>query len=109
MDFKPTQRGFMRCDFKDACGVECSLQESSIATDEGHIWFGCDEHGLKMFIPNGNPSWRDVGLNTLLPEADYFSWNGRMHLSQSDVQKLLPALQYFAENGELPSTPPEPK
>jgi len=36
---KPTERGFLRSDFKDASGAACSIQESSLATDYC-IWLG---------------------------------------------------------------------
>ena len=97
-----TCRGFEIHAFADGNGVACSLQESSAARDEGLIWLGCNEAEPKGFIPNGNPSWRDIDLHQLVPEAEMFSHNTRMHLTQSMVKDLLPALQCCAENGHLP-------
>lgn|GEM_PF-1612879 len=97
-----TSRGFEIHDFEDGNGVSCSLQESSAARDEGLIWLGCNKADPKAFVPNGNPSWSDIDLHQLVPEAEYFSHNTRMHLTQSMVKDLLPALQFFAENGHLP-------
>lgn len=100
MDFDKTQRGFARGEFTDAYGVKCSLQESSIAADEGHIWLGANDIGLKKFVPGDG--WSDVVLQNDPPYGVCHSANTRMHLSQSMVRELLPALQYFAETGELP-------
>ena len=36
-----TERGFLRGEFTDRYGHECSIQESSLATEEC-IWLGCD-------------------------------------------------------------------
>ncbi len=101
MEMEVTGRGFARGNFTDRNGVECSLQESSLAT-ERCIWLGCDELDLQMFIPNGRPSWRKVNLHAAFPLAESFVANTRMHLSQAQVAELLPALQHFVETGELP-------
>lgn len=73
MEIKKTERGFARAEFVDLYGTNCSIQESSLAT-EWAIWLGVDKE---------DPS--------------------RMHLSQEMVKKLLPLLEHFAEYGELPS------
>lgn len=88
-----TARGFRIDRFLDAYGVECSLQESSLAAEEGHVWLGCSAPNAKMLMPGG---WVDYAL----PEDVQVTT--RMHLSQSQVADLLPALQYFAEHGVLP-------
>lgn len=92
-------RGFMLGEFTDAFGVHCSIQESSLVADEGHIWLGCDDIGLKRFEPG--KGWVDVPLQNdahgVLHQA-----NTRMHLSQSMVRDLLPLLQHFADEGTLP-------
>lgn len=71
-----SERGFIFWTFTDLYGSECSLSESSLATDEA-IHFGVD----KAF--NGKESYR-------------------MHLSRKQVKQLLPILKYFAKTGELP-------
>jgi hypothetical protein len=89
-----TQRGFDFCEFKDRNGNECSIQMSSIAT-ENCIWFGIDEPKLTVFENE------DMGkyIETTLPK----NWmvEGRMHLSQKQVKEILPILQKFAETGEI--------
>lgn len=76
IELKNTSRGFLRADFFDRYGSECSLQGSSLASEHA-IWLGVD----KPF--DGEP-------------------NTRMHLTQEQVRDLLPLLQHFADTGELP-------
>lgn len=95
-----TIRGFRVDTFVDANGVRCSLQESSAAADEGLVWLGCDEIGLKRFEPY--KGWTDVALEQNAPHGVCHVANTCMHLSQSQVAALLPALTHFAETGSLP-------
>lgn len=98
---KKTERGFAFLNFKDKNGVECSIQQSSLATDEC-IWFGADKIGLKEFVAHRQPNaWEDK------PEVDensishHFIANNRMHLTRKQVAKLLPILQKFVDTGNL--------
>ncbi|WHZ35771.1 hypothetical protein [Sagittula sp. MA-2] len=98
-----TQRGFRIDRFEDANGEVCSLQRSSAVAEEGMIWLGCSEIGLKRFTPF--KGWEDVELEQNMHKGGVgHVANNRMHLSQSQVRDLLPALQHFAETGELPDT-----
>jgi len=76
MKCTPTQRGFLRAEFRDRYNSKCSIQESSLAT-EHCLWLGVD-----------------------------IDFNGkdatRMHLTQDMVAELLPLLTAFVETGELP-------
>ncbi len=74
---KPTPRGFLRGDFEDRYGQKCSIQESSLATEEA-IWLGVD-------------------VNLKGEEVE----QGRMHLTRQQIKDLLPILRYFARNGSL--------
>jgi len=94
-----TERGFDRMEFKDRNGVDCSLQKSSLATEDC-IWLGCNEIGLKRFAP-GAGGWTDVPLEQNGPYGVVHSANTRMHLSREQVAAMLPALQRFVETGEL--------
>jgi len=105
METKHTSRGFALITFEDRNGEACSLQKSSIATEDA-IWFGVDNANPQMFLPNGNPSWRPLPLPSL-PEGYHFSFTTRMHLTQENVKELLPALTHFVETGELPTQPPD--
>ena len=95
--FRATQRGFIKADFKDANGEECSLQKSSVAT-EPMVWLGVNEVKPKYFPSNGT-GWHDVPMGQYTQVLS----SGRMHLTQAQVADLLPALVYFAEHGDLPS------
>ncbi|MEK7101193.1 MAG: hypothetical protein AAB921_03790 [Patescibacteria group bacterium] len=70
---EPTERGFLRSDFRDIYGTFCSLQESSLASEDA-IWLGTNIEG--------------VGGN-------------RMHLDQNMVSAMLPYLTHFAKHGNL--------
>jgi len=93
-----TNRGFGHIEFIDRYGDKCSLQKSSLATEDA-IWFGIDDASPKIMASKtmeGGTGWvpyeipKDVLLTT------------RMHLTQEQVKELLPILQEFAETGELP-------
>lgn len=73
MKIKKTNRGFSVIEFKDSYGKQCSLQESSSAS-EPKIWFGVDD------VPNGL---------------------GGMHLTREQVKELLPHLNRFVKTGDL--------
>ena len=92
--FNKTNRGFAIGIFTDRYDVECSIQKSSLAT-ENAIWLGCEDVDPRCFIPGANPPWQKVEL----PKDTIC--NTRMHLTQKQVAKLLPVLQHFAETGEL--------
>jgi hypothetical protein len=100
-----TTRGFGLLTFTDHNGTECTLQESSLAT-EAAIWLGAAKLKVRR-MPGDGSGWHDVDLDAMLGT---FVGNERMHLTQNHVRSLLPALQHFAETGELPTTPrPEGK
>jgi hypothetical protein len=84
LHFDHTTRGFARYDFKDLYGEACSLQASSLATDEA-IWFGCNE--AKVHSTTGQP---------IAP---------RMHLNREQVAVLLPILKHFVMTGEVSDQP----
>ncbi len=69
--------GFLvRREFADLNDSQCSIQNSSLATEEA-IWLGV--------------------------ETSYSGERGyRMHLSREMAEKLIPLLQAFVDNGTLP-------
>ena len=73
--FRKTECGFKRADFEDLYNSQCSLQESSLAT-ENAIWLG-------------------VHKNYQGAEST------RMHLTEKQVAALLPHLKRFVETGKL--------
>jgi hypothetical protein len=92
LERRNTGRGFGRYEFKDRYGEECSLQKSSLATEDA-IWFGCEGRVQVCVQYEG---WKPVPL----PEGALI--HSRMHLTQEQVKALLPILQHFAETGDLP-------
>lgn len=103
MNIKKTERGFSILHFIDRYENKCSLQKSSLAT-ENAIWFGVDDanpqimasdaHKLGIPTPSNN-GW----VKFEIPKEVLLST--RMHLTQEQVIELLPILQKFAETGEL--------
>lgn len=96
-----TERGFDLQKFTDKYGESCSLQKSSLATEDC-IWLGIDEPKVQALAKELHPEraaeltgW----LSVPLPASAEVS--GRMHLTQEMVKELLPYLQKFAETGEL--------
>lgn len=102
-----TERGFAIVKFRDAYGVECSIQQSSAIdfdTEDGlerpgtsYLWLGCDDAAPQYFVPNGNPPWRPVEM----PE-EYVA-NTRMHLNRDQVKMLIASLNAWLDTGEFDS------
>lgn len=74
IDRLKTTRGFTYFSFNDRYDVPCSIQKSSLATEDA-IWFGISDFKNQIFE--------------------------RMHLTQEQIKDLLPILQKFAETGDL--------
>lgn len=87
-----TNRGFDYHSFTDRYGNKCSLQKSSLATEDC-IWFGVDDPNPRILTPG--KGWTEYPL----PED--VLCDTRMHLTQEQVKELLPVLQKFAETGEV--------
>ncbi len=98
---KKTQRGFDFTEFKDRYNISCSLQKSSIATEDC-IWFGVDKPEVKALAKILHPERADElngWLNIPLPEGTEMF--GLMHLNLYMVKELFPHLIKFAETGDL--------
>lgn len=80
IELTPNNRGFIVGKFRDRYAAECSIQKSSLAT-ENCIWLGCDELGIEPV--SGQPFAK------------------RMHLTQEMARDLVPLLTRFAETGDL--------
>jgi hypothetical protein len=72
-------RGFLRGEFLDRYGEKCSIQKSSLATEDC-IWLGCNHETVDK---EGRPC------------------GARMHLTQAMAADLIPLLTKFVETGEL--------
>lgn len=101
-----TNRGFAYASFEDRYGAKCSIQKSSLATEDA-IWFGIDDadpvimcsDARRLGLPGGGQNgWQTYNIP---PEV---SLNTRMHLTQDQVRALIPVLAHFAETGELPDS-----
>ena len=79
LDLKPTNRGFQRAEFLDRYGAKCSIQKSSLATEDA-IWLGCEHETLD---DKGTPC------------------GARMHLTREMAAELLTPLAAFVATGEL--------
>lgn len=103
MKMTTTQRGFALIEFTDRYNTKCSIQKSSLATEDA-IWLG----------PNGNQSvgqwpgsggWQTISddqiRQALNLQQGMFVTPNRMHLTRDDAAKLIPILQAFVETGEL--------
>jgi hypothetical protein len=92
MKIEKTERGFQRIDFKDIYGVECSLQESSLA-DRAAVWFGPNEPNPRRLVPG--QSWQPVPF----PEGTLC--DTRAHLGQEQVKELIGYLQNWLKSGRF--------
>lgn len=87
-----TDRGFELIQFKDSYGVDCTLQQSSIAT-EFRIWLGCDDANPRVLVPGAG--WKGLKM-----PPDYLA-DTRMHLTQDQVEALIVHLQHWLKTGRL--------
>jgi len=87
-----TSRGFAKTTFADQHGVECSLQKSSVATEDC-IWLGCNDANPRVLIQGaGWVPW---------PMPKEYVADTRMHLTREQAAFLAERLQRFADTGEL--------
>jgi hypothetical protein len=104
---KPNTRGFKTGKFIDRYGYECSIQKSSLATEDC-IWLGIDD--VKPQIMSGDAI--RMGLRKRTYDENDNGWvkfeipkevllSTRMHLTRKQVKALLPILQHFVETGNL--------
>ena len=98
-----TSRGFSLRKFTDRSGLECTLQESSLAT-ESAIWLGVHDPQPKIMASHAAAFGVKTAETTgwvAYPIPSEVLISTRMHLTQRQVKKLLPILQKFVETGEL--------
>jgi hypothetical protein len=103
-----TVRGFNVLRFQDRYGVECSIQQSSLATEDA-IWFGVNDADPRIMASNAVRMGIDTGGQTTgwvpCEFPDEVSMTTRMHLTREQVAVLLPVLQRFVETGEVEVDP----
>lgn len=102
-----TKRGFSIITFKDRNKVECSIQQSSIATEDC-IWLGVDDADPKIMSSDAI----SMGLRKRTFDENDNGWvsfdipkevllNTRMHLNKKQVKMLLPILEKFVKDGNI--------
>jgi len=84
-----THRGFAYAEFRDLYGTLCSIQKSSLATDDA-LWLGVQDPE-----PKRGPPWTPYRL------PDDVTVRTRMHLNREQIAGLIPILQRFMDTGEL--------
>ena len=92
MNVTTTERGFEVIKFQDRNGEQCSLQASSLATEEA-VWLGCNEVVPLVLVQD--EGWKPVPL----PDDALIA--ARMPLTRAQVAELLPHLMRFAREGRL--------
>ena len=93
MKLKPANdRGFLRGEFRDRNDELCSIQKSSVATEDC-LWLGADKQRLMHLV--SDEGWKELPI----PDGAMI-YPGRMHLTRKMVKKLIPLLQKFVETGE---------
>lgn len=92
MDIQKTNRRFNFTEFNDLNHDKCSLQISSLATEDA-IWFGIDNPKLVVFENDKKGAYIEAEM------PSNFNVHSRMHLSRKQVSDLLPLLSNFSENG----------
>lgn len=108
-NLKHTHRGFRYYEFEDRNGHKCTLQKSSVAT-ENCIWLGLEDADPQCL--HGDARKLGVATNKTsgwvkYPIPEEVSLNTRMHLTQEQAGVLAKQLAIFAETGELPAVPKE--
>jgi hypothetical protein len=107
MKLNKNVRGFDTASFKDRYGHECSLQMSSLATEDC-IWLGINDPKPQIMSSDATR----MGLRKRTFDEHDNGWvpfeipkevliSTRMHLTRKQVKQLLPFLQKFAETGNL--------
>lgn len=94
MKIVTTSRGFQIGVFLDRYDNTCSIQKSSLATEDC-IWLGIDEPKLTVFKDKDKGEYLEAEM------PDNFDVNSRMHLTREQVADLLPLLFNFVATGEL--------
>lgn len=104
MKVEHTARGFALINFTDSYGAKCSVQKSSLATDDA-IWFGVDDAAPRIMAVEARDHGLDPGNQSTgwvpFPIPKDVLLTTRMHLTRKQVAELIPVLQRFVETGEV--------
>jgi len=103
LKIKRNGRNFPYAEFKDRYGSQCSIQKSSLATEDA-IWLGIDNAEPKIMASKAamfgvkteeTTGWVDY------PIPSEVLLSTRMHLTITQVKDLLPILNKFVETGNI--------
>lgn len=103
MNIQTTHRGFAVANFIDRYGAKCSIQKSSLATEDA-IWLGVDDADPKIMASQAHAHGVNTSETTgwvAYPIPKEVLLTTRMHLTRDQVAELLPVLQRFVSTGEL--------
>lgn len=75
LSFSTTPRLFRLVTFSDRNGRDCSIQESSVATDE-RLWIGQGEHRMHLNVSD---------VRSLLPVLRYFVEFGELPADETEM------------------------
>lgn len=98
-----TNRGFKLIEFNDQYDTACSMQKSSLATEDA-IWLGVHEANPKIMASDAKAAGIQTEQQTgwiAYPIPKQVLISTRMHLTREQVKSLLPILQRFVEKGDL--------
>ena len=103
MENKKTERGFAYVTFNDRYNTACSIQKSSLATEDA-IWLGVNNANPIIMASQAKAFGIETDKTTgwvpyPIPKEVLLSTS--MHLNVEDVEKLIPILQNFVETGEV--------
>lgn len=99
MKSKKTQRGFGLIEFDDYNKHKCTIQKSSLATQDC-IWLGTDTQDMLI----GPPPW--IPLSQVIESRPVVGT--RAHLTRDQARWLAQRLLFFADNGQLEQDVPDP-
>ncbi len=98
-----TPRGFTVVEFVDFYGHTCTLQKSSLATEDA-IWLGVEEAEPKILASQAAAHGVKTDETTgwvPYPVPEEVMMTTRMHLTREQVKELLPYLTRFLATGDI--------
>ncbi len=103
MEIKLNNRGFAVGVFIDTYGSKCSVQQSSLASDD-RLWVGVDDPNPQILASQAADLGIDSPENTgwiPYPLPSQVLLSTRMHLDEQQVKELVGVLQRWLDTGTL--------
>ena len=92
-----TERGFAVVEFEDMYGVSCSIQKSSLASEDC-VWMGLNEVVPKIMAKELR---EDLTGWVNFPSPEEVLLNARMHINKQQAKEIIEVLQTFVDTGEI--------